>query len=162
MGHCVDREMAQSQRGPYHETEAAGQAHYIKWAKIFGILDPCGYYEGFIRIVAIYIKYIQCGVNCNDRQILCSAKVQGYAKAVNNLFKLRSFSPPADLSDPNNMTAILLHNMLQEEDIARQRALLDNFFLPSCVKHPQPENARIQLVTSFLTLWLLVATPDLA
>ncbi len=51
---------------------------------------------------------------------------QGYAKAVNNLFKLRSFSPPADLSDPNNMTAILLNNMLREEDIVRQRAPLDN------------------------------------
>ena len=33
---------------------------------------------------------------------------------VNNLFKLRSFSPPANLSDPNNMTAILLNNMLWE------------------------------------------------
>jgi hypothetical protein len=52
--------------------------------------------------------------------------VQGYAKAVNYFFKLRSFSPPADLSDPNNMKAILLNNMLREEDIARQRALLDN------------------------------------
>jgi hypothetical protein len=45
---------------------------------------------------------------------------------VNYLFKLRRFSPPADLSDPNNMTAILLNNMLREEDIARQRALLNN------------------------------------
>jgi hypothetical protein len=52
--------------------------------------------------------------------------VQGYAKVVNNLFKLRCFSPPANLSNPNNMTAILLNNMLQEENIARQHALLDN------------------------------------
>ncbi len=44
---------------------------------------------------------------------------------VNNLFKLRSFSLPANLSDPNNMTAIFL-NMLREEDIARQRAPLNN------------------------------------
>jgi hypothetical protein len=56
MGHHVDQEIAQSQRGPDLETEAAWQAHYIKWAEIFGIPDPCGYYEGFIRIVAIYIK----------------------------------------------------------------------------------------------------------
>jgi hypothetical protein len=118
--------MAQSQRGPDLETEAARQAHYIKWAKIFSIQDPCSYYEGFIRIVAIYIKYVQCGVNYNNKQVLCSAMVRGYAEAVNNLFKLRSFSPPADLSDPNYMTAILLNNMLQEEDIARQRAPLNN------------------------------------
>jgi hypothetical protein len=88
MGHHVDQEMAQSQRGPDFETEAAWQAHYIKWAKIFGIPGPCGYYEGSIRIVANYIKYVQCGVNYNNKQVLCSAMVQKYAKAVNNLFKL--------------------------------------------------------------------------
>jgi hypothetical protein len=56
VGHHVDQEMAQSQRNPDLETEAAQQAHYIKWAEIFGIPDSCGYYKGFIRIVAIYIK----------------------------------------------------------------------------------------------------------
>ncbi len=111
MGHRVDQEMAQSQRGPDLETEAARQAHYIKWAKIFGISDPSGYYKGFIRIVVIYIKYIQCGINYNNKQVLCSATVQGYAEAVNNLFKLRSFSSPANLSNPNNMTAILLNSL---------------------------------------------------
>jgi hypothetical protein len=126
MGHRVDQEMAQSRRGPDLETEAALQAHYIKWAKIVGIPDPSGYYEGFIRIVAIYIKYVQCGINYNNKQVLCFAMIPGYAKAVNNIFKLRSFSPPADLSDPNNMTAILVNNMLWEEDIARQRAPLNN------------------------------------
>jgi hypothetical protein len=128
MGHSVDQEMAQSQRGPDLETEAAWQAHYIKWAEIFGIPDPCDYYEGFIRIVDIYIKHAQCCVNYNNKQALCSAMVQGYAKAVNNLFKLRCSSPPAYLSDPNNMTAILLNSMLREEDIVWQRAPLDNNF----------------------------------
>jgi hypothetical protein len=92
--------MAPSQRGPDLETEATRQAHYIKWAEIFGIPDLCGYYEGFIRIMTIYINYIQCGINCNNKQVLCSATVGGYAKGVNNIFKLRSFSPPANLSDP--------------------------------------------------------------
>jgi hypothetical protein len=118
--------MAQSRRGPDLETEAARQAHYIKWAEIFGIPDPGGYYKGFIRIMAIYIKYVQCGINYNNKQVLCSAMVRDYAKVVNNLFKLRSFNPPAHLSDPNNMMAILLNNMLREKDIARQRAPLDN------------------------------------
>ncbi len=75
MGHHVDQEMAQSQRGPDLETEAPRQAHYIKWAKIFSIPDPCGYYKGFIRIVAIYIEYVQCGVNYNNKQVLCLAMV---------------------------------------------------------------------------------------
>jgi hypothetical protein len=70
MGHHVDQEMVQSRRGPDLETGAPQQAHYIKWVKIFGILDTCGYYEGFIRIVAIYIKYIQCGINYNNKQVL--------------------------------------------------------------------------------------------
>ncbi len=76
MTHHVDQEMAQSRRGQDLETEAALLAHYIKWAKIFGIPDPCGYYEGFIRIVAIYIKYVKCGVNYNNKQVLWSATVQ--------------------------------------------------------------------------------------
>ncbi len=118
--------MAQSQRGPDLETEAAWQSHFIKWAEIFGIPDPCGYYKGFIRIMAIYIKYVLCGINYNNKQVLWSATVRGYAKVVNNLFKLRSVSPLADLSDPNNMTAILLNNMLREDDIARQHAPLNN------------------------------------
>ncbi len=32
----------------------------------------------------------------------------------------------ADLSDPNNMSAILINNMLREEQVARQRAPLNN------------------------------------
>jgi hypothetical protein len=162
MGHCVDQKMAQSRRGPDLEIEAAWQAHYIKSAKIFGMPDPCGYYEGFIRIMAIYIKYVQCGVNYNNKQILCSATVQGYAEVVNNLFKLRSFSPPANLSNPNNTRAILLNNMLREEDIVRQRALLDNKIIAKLHQRPYPANTRIQSVTSFLTSWLSVATLDLA
>ncbi len=94
--------------------------------------------------MAIYIKYVQCGVNYNNKQVLSSAMVQGYVKAVNNLFKLGHFSPPASLSNLNNMMAILFNNMLQEEDIARQRAPHDNIFLPSYVERPQPANARIQ------------------
>jgi hypothetical protein len=76
--------------------------------------------------VAIYTKYIQRGVNYNNKHDLWSATVRGYAVAVNILFKLRGFAPPADLSDPRNMTSILINNVLREEDIARQRAPLDN------------------------------------
>jgi hypothetical protein len=153
--------MAQSRRGPDLKTEATWQAHYIKWAKIFGIPDPCGYYEGFIRIVAIYIKYVQCSTNYNNKQVLHSAMVRGYAEAVNNLFKLRN-SPPANFSGTNNMKAILLNNMSWEEDIARQPALLNNKFLQSYVKWPQPANVGIQSVTSFLKSWLLVVSSGLA
>jgi hypothetical protein len=33
---------------------------------------------------------------------------------------------PIVLSDPNNMTGILINNLIKEEDIARQRSLLDS------------------------------------
>ncbi len=52
--------------------------------------------------------------------------MKGYAEAVNTLFRLRSMPILADLSDPKNMSAILINNMLQEEQVARQRAPLDN------------------------------------
>jgi hypothetical protein len=88
--------------------------------------------------VAIYIKYIQCGINYNNKQVLRSAMVRGYAEAVNNLFKPRSFSPPTNLSNPNNMMAILLNNMLREGNIPRQRAPLENKFF---AKLPQTATA---------------------
>ncbi len=126
MGDRVDREMAQSRRGANLETEAARQAHYIKWADILGIPDPCGPYPGYKRIIAIYIKYLQCGVNYKNIPNIRSATVRGYANVVNTLFRLRYLPIPADLSDPNNMTTILINNMMREEQIARQRAPLDN------------------------------------
>ncbi len=126
MGDRVDREMAQSRRGANLETEAARQAHYIKWADFLGIPDPCGPYPDYQRIIAIYIKYVQCGVNYNNIPNIRSATVRGYADAVNTLFRLRYLPISADLSDPNNMTTILIDNMMQEEQIARQRAPLDS------------------------------------
>jgi hypothetical protein len=108
------------------------------------------------------LKYVQCGINYNNKQVIWSAMVQGYAKVVNNLFKLRSLSPLANFSNPNNMTAILLNNMLWEEDIARQRAPHDNKIFAKLHQTAIATNQRIQSVTSFLTSWLLVATSDLA
>jgi hypothetical protein len=126
MGNRVDREMTQSQRSTDLKTEAARQAHYIKWADILGIPDPCGPYPGYQRIVAIYIKHVQCGVNYNNIEVLRSATVKKYAEAVNTLFRLQNLPPLADLSEPNNMSAILINNMLQEEQMAKQCAPLDN------------------------------------
>jgi hypothetical protein len=33
---------------------------------------------------------------------------------------------PVDTSNPNNMAGILINNLVKEEDIARQRSLLDS------------------------------------
>jgi hypothetical protein len=93
---------------------------------ILGIPDPCRLYPRYQQIVAIYIKYVQCGINYKTIKVLHSAKVKGYTKVVNTLFRLQSMPILADLSDPNNMSAILINNMLQEEQVARQRAPLNN------------------------------------
>jgi hypothetical protein len=116
MRHCFDQEISQATR----------RAHSIKWTKIFGIPDPFGPFQGYQQIVAIYIKYAQCGINYNTKQVLCLVTLQGYAKVVNTLFRLQKFDPPADLTDSNNMTAILINDLLKEEDIANQHSPLDN------------------------------------
>jgi hypothetical protein len=78
MRHRVDQEMANSQRGTDLETEAARQSHYIEWTRIIGIPDPCGLHEGYKRIVALYTKYLQSGINYYNKNNLQSATLCGY------------------------------------------------------------------------------------
>ncbi len=110
--------------------------------------------------MVIYIKYVQCDVNYNNKQDLCSATAWGYSKAVNNLFKLWCFSPPANLSNPNNMMAILLNNNnIYGKRISQGSVLRSTTkFLPSYVKRQQQANVRIQSVISSLTSWLSAAS----
>ncbi len=93
-----------------------------------------------------------------NKQALQSATVQGYTKAVNTLFKLRSFAPPANLSDWNNMTAILINNMLREEDIVQQRAPLDNEIFAELQRSLLLVRVEIRLILFSLTLYLSVVT----
>jgi hypothetical protein len=58
MGHRVEREMANSQRGTDLEMEATRQSHSIEWTRIMGIPNWCGPHKGYQRIVAIYTKYL--------------------------------------------------------------------------------------------------------
>jgi hypothetical protein len=77
-----------SQQDKEIETEAAWQAHYIRWAQIMKVPNPCGHQQGYQRIVAIYIKYLMTGVDFRNKDFLRSATVQGYASSINSLFKL--------------------------------------------------------------------------
>ena len=88
--------------------------------------DPCGHQRGYQRIVAIYIKYLMTGINFRNKDFLRLATVQGYASSINLLFKLRDMKPPIDVADPNNVSGILINNLVKEEDIARQRISLDS------------------------------------
>jgi hypothetical protein len=90
------------------------------------IPDPCGTEYGYQRIVAIWVKYIMFGLNYYNKEVLRSKTVQGYAMAINTLFRLRGYKPPTDLSDRNNMPGIIINNLIKQEDVASQRAPLDN------------------------------------
>ena len=118
--------MSNSRRGTDIETEVAWQSHYIKWARIIGIPNPCGPNVVYQRIVAIYIKFLQSGVNYYNRDNLQSMTLLGYTKAINTLFTLRALKPPVDLNNENNMVGTLINNLIKEENIATQRSPLDN------------------------------------
>jgi hypothetical protein len=126
MGDRVDQEVAMSQQDKEIETEATWQAHNIRWAQIMKVPDPCGHQQGYQRIVAIYIKYLMTGINFRNKDFLRLATVQGYASSINSLFKLRDMKSPINVADPNNVSGILINNLVKEEDIVRQRSPLDS------------------------------------
>jgi hypothetical protein len=51
MGDHVDQEVAMSQQDKEIETEAARQAHYINWAEMIGIIDPCSAKKGYKQLL---------------------------------------------------------------------------------------------------------------
>lgn len=126
MGDCVDREMAMSRADSDIETQAARQAHYIRWTQLVGIPDPCGSQPGYERILAIYAKYLMLGINYLNKTGVRSKTVKGYMESINTLFELRGMKPPADFSEPSNVVNILVSNLRKEEDVAKQRNPLDN------------------------------------
>jgi hypothetical protein len=126
MGDRVDREVAMSQQDKEIETEAAWQSHYIFWCSIIGIPDLCGNEIGYQCIVAIYIKFVMCGINYYNKGVLRSSTLRGYATAVNILFQLRGYKQPTKLSNPSNMPGIIINNLIKVETIASQRSPLDS------------------------------------
>jgi hypothetical protein len=69
-------------------TEASQQAHYILWSKIMGTRDLCGSNLGYKQVVAIYIKFLQYGVNYTNKDGIRAATLVRYAKAISILFTL--------------------------------------------------------------------------
>jgi hypothetical protein len=126
MGDRVDREVAMSRRDKEVETEATRQSHYIFWYSIIGIPDLCGNKIGYQRIVAIYAKFVMCGINYYNKDVLQLSTLRGYATAVNTLFQLRGFKQPTNLSKTSNMPGIIINNLIKEETIASQRSPLDS------------------------------------
>ncbi len=66
--------------------EAAWQSHYIFWCSIIGIKVPCRNKIGYQCIVAIYAKFVMCGVNYNNKDSLQSSTLHGYETSINIVF----------------------------------------------------------------------------
>ena len=121
MRNSLEREMAISRRDKDIATETSQQAHYILWTRIMDIKDPCGNEPGYDIIVGLCVGFLQYGVNYTNKDGIRATTMAGYAKAVDNLFTLRGFTAPVDLSDPENYTGLKIMNHQKEEDIAVQR-----------------------------------------
>jgi hypothetical protein len=99
--------------------------------------DPCGSESGFEWVVACFIEKLMTDNNSR------SATVQGHANAINNLFQLRNFKPPADLSDQTNMCVRIIFAREKEEDIARQQSPITKEMFASLLelaKHSPPDS----------------------
>jgi hypothetical protein len=86
----------------------------------------CGNWIGYQHIVAIYAKFVMCGINYYNKDILLLSTLHGYATAVNTLFQFQGFKQPTNLSNPSNMAVIIINNLIKEEAVASQRSLLDS------------------------------------
>lgn len=122
MGDIVDREISESKADSAIETKRARQAHYIEFLRLKGVTDPCGNDEGWTNVIAIYIKFIMSGANCNNKSTTRSDTIRGYLEAINDMFTARYFKAPVDLHDPTNLATIIFKNLQAEETIANQRS----------------------------------------
>ena len=93
------------------------------------IKDPCGANPAYERIVGVYFRFLQYGVNYTNKDGLRAKTLTGYAKAVSTLFALQGFPSPINLSDPDNSASILITNHKKEKDIAVQQYPLNSAIL---------------------------------
>ena len=76
--------------------------------------------------ISMYIEMVLTGVHFLNESMLRSVTCEGYAQAVNFLFKLRDYPSPVDLSSVTSCTRTIIHNLEREENIAAQRSPLDD------------------------------------
>ena len=129
MGDSLDQEVAMSQRGKELATETSWQAHYILWSRLMDIKDPCGADPAYERIVGVYFRFLQYGVNYTNKDGLRATTLVRYAKAISTLLKLQVLPSPINLSDPDNAMSMLITNHKKEEDIAVQQYPLNSAIL---------------------------------
>jgi hypothetical protein len=83
-----------------------------------------------------------------------SAAVCGYAEAINSLFKLQNFDPPADLSDRTNMCTKIIIAGGKEECIARQRSPITREIFSTLID--QANKSPIDSVETVVSDWFIL------
>jgi hypothetical protein len=124
------------------ETKRFRQAKWIEFTKRNHMTNPCGNKPGFERVVACFMEKLI--LDNNSR----SATIRGHIDAINKLFQLRNFKPPADLSDRTNMCMRILFVREKEEDIARQRSPISREMFASLLelaKHSAPDSLEVNV-----------------
>ena len=154
IGHCVGREVANSQRNSNIDTTRARQAHYLKWYEANEIFDPVGSDDGWQIVLAIYGKFVMKGINYMNKQNMRSDTVKGYVLDAGMFFALRDFINPVDFDNEDNWSNIIVSNLKQEKNIATQRSPLTNkicaeLFIMADVAH---DNSVEALVYNVLAL----------
>jgi hypothetical protein len=116
----INKKMSLIKQDSGDETARFRQAVYIDWTKRILILipDPCGDQPGYSCVISCIVENLMLDKNC------CFKTVKEYVESINNLFKLRGFAIPIDLSDKQNMCTRLIDKIEREETIAKQRSPL--------------------------------------
>lgn len=96
------------------------------WCKSKQVYNPVGPESQWDFFISMYIKEVMTGINYHNKLVLRSVTCEGYAKAVNLLFKLRDYPPPVDLTSLTGCTRTIIHNLDREETIAAKRSPLDD------------------------------------
>jgi hypothetical protein len=115
--------------------------------------DSCGNKIGYQHIAAIYAKFVMCGINYYNKDVLQLSTLRGYATAVNT--QLRGFKQPNNLSNPSNMAGIIINNLIKEEFVASQCSPLDSTIfaeLQRAVSSSHSCDSDLSLLFDILTL----------
>ena len=68
-----------------------------------------------------YTKSLMWGENIRNKDELRAETIRGYVREINVLHQLRNLPEPIDLKDKKSPIGLLIHNLQQEEDVARRR-----------------------------------------
>lgn len=98
-------------------------------------VDPVGISDVKNQVRVVYFESLESGVNCNNKAVIRSATLKGYAKEINEQHRLRNLPPPFNLRDKKQPITIIIDNLSKEENIARRRKPLTKQMAARLISH---------------------------